>query len=144
MSDDSDDRVECKHCKRVFILLFLFSNVGYKRQNFFHVRIYTKVNSKRLQRNFCRKREGILISLQSYLKFVAFRKSLKLLNLRDWCVDEWNSVAKSFPTISERWSRSFIFIFANPRFSKFKRSIFQLFFSAFFFNFFFHLLKSQL
>ena len=110
---------------------------------FFHFRTH-KVEFEMFAKEFSRKREGILISLQSYLKLVAFRKSLKLLNLRDWCVVEWNSVAKSFPTVSERWSRSSLFIFANPRLSKFKRSIFQLFFSAFFFNFFFHLLKSQL
>ena len=68
--------------------------------------VHTKLNSKRLQRNSPEK--GILISLQSHFKLIIFqKKSLKLMNLRVWYMGEWNSVVKSFPTISERWSRSF-------------------------------------
>ena len=83
--------MECKHCKRVFILLFLLSNGGYKLQNFFHFRTH-KGEFEMFTKEFSRKKEGILMSLQSYLKLIAY---LKLM-------DEWNLVAKSFPTVSER------------------------------------------
>ena len=78
-------------------------------------------------RNVCRgisrKREGMLIKLQSHFKF-NFPKKLKLLNLIVWCMDKLSSVAKSFPTVSKRRSRTF-YIFTNQKFL-FKRFEFNL------------------
>ena len=66
---------------------------------------------------------------------IAFKKSLKLLNLRFWCMDEWNSVTKSFQTPNESWSRSF---FSSLQIQGFQNL------SVPFFHFFFQLLRSQL
>ena len=57
---------------------FLFSNGGYKLQKFFHFHTH-KVEFKMFAEEFSRKREGILISLQSYSKLVAFRTKLKVV-----------------------------------------------------------------
>ena len=65
-----------------------------------------KVEFETFVEEFPEKREGMFINLQSHFKF-SFPKKLKLLNLRVWCMDKWNSVTKSFPTVSKRWSRTF-------------------------------------
>ena len=74
---------------------------------------------------------AVAIIFQVYVRW-----KINVVNLRVWCVDQLNSVSKSFPSLSPRWSRSFFFLLANQRFSKFKRS-----FSAFFFTFFFKFLN---
>ena len=122
--------MECKHCKRVFILLFWFSNGGYKLQIFFHFRTH-KAELEMFAKEFSRKKEEILISLQSYLKLIAFRKNLKVVEserlMCGWMEFSCEIISKSKWKVKSK----FFFIFANPRFSKFKRSIFQLFFSTF-------------
>ena len=57
---------------------FHFTLFAYKRQKFFHFRTH-KVEFEMFANEFSRKREGILISLQSYSKLIAFQKKLKVV-----------------------------------------------------------------
>ena len=59
-------------------LLFLFSNRRYKRQKFFHFRTY-KVEFETFAKEFSRKREGILISLQSHFKLNSCQKKFEVV-----------------------------------------------------------------
>ena len=86
---------------------FCFQTVNRDVKNLFNSGIpYIQGWLRNVCRGISRKREGMLIKLQSHFKF-NFPKKLKLLNLRVWCIDKLNSVAKSFPTVSKRWSRTF-------------------------------------
>ena len=107
-------------------LLFLFSNRRYKRQNFFHFRTY-KVEFETFAKEFSRKREGILISLQSNFKSNSYQKKFEVVESDSWCMNEWNSVAKSFPTVSERWSWIFFHLCKSKVFK-----IYAFHFSSFF------------
>ena len=49
----------------------------------------------------------------------------------------WIQFQNSFLAFKSKVKSKFFFLLTNPRFSKFKRSIFQLFFSTFFSTFFF-------
>ena len=134
--------MECNHCKPLFILPFLFSNEGCKRQKLFHFCTSDKIEFETFAKEFSRKRKGILIHWQSHFKLhnCFQKKNLELLNLRFWCMDEWNSVAKSFRTVSESWSRSFFSSLQIQDFQNLSVPFFNFFFSSFFFQ----LLRSQL
>ena len=109
---------------------FYFQTVNREVKNLFNSGIpYMQGWIRNAFRGISRKREGMLLDFRSHFKF-SFPQKLKLLNLRVWGMDKWNLVAKSFPTVSKRWSRTF-FIFTNQRFWNFKRSIFQLDFQLF-------------
>ena len=104
---------------------FCFETVNRDVKNLFNSGIpYIQGWIRNACRGISRKRERMLLDFRSHFKF-SFPQKLKLLNLRVWYMDRWNSVAKSFPTVSKRWSRNF-FIFTNQRFWNFKRSIFYL------------------
>jgi len=70
--------VECKYCKRVFILLFFVFKKWIQTSKIFYFRTH-EVEFDMFAKEFSRKREGILISLKSYSKLVAFRKKLKVV-----------------------------------------------------------------
>ena len=131
--------MECKHWKRVFVLLFLFSNGGYKLLKFFHFRTH-KVEFEMFAKEFSRKRGGILISLQSYLKLVAFRKKLKVVESeRLMCC--WMEFSCEIISNS-KWKVKSKFSFHLCKSKVFK--IWAFHFSTFFFALFFQLLRSQL
>ena len=68
-------------------LLFLFSNRRYKRQKSFHFRTY-KVEFETFAKEFSRKREGILISLQSRFKSYSYQKKFEVVE-SDSLMYEW-------------------------------------------------------
>ena len=86
---------------------FCFQTVNREVKNLFNSGIpYKQGWIRNACRGISRKREGMLLDFRSHFKF-SFPQKLKLLNLRVWGMDKWNLVAKSFPTVSKRWSRTF-------------------------------------
>ena len=77
---------------------------------------------------------AVAIIFQVYVRW-----KINVVNLRVWCVDQLNSVSKSFPSLSPRWSRSFFFFLQIKGFQNL-----SVHFPLFFFTFFFQVFKSQL
>ena len=125
--------------RKIAIQTFLRGIVG--KQSIAQVERFCRYQTGR--KNFClgsnlvdkNRTSKLKLSSRAFAVAIIFQVhvqwKINVVNLRVWCVDQLNSVSKSFPNLSPKWNRSFFFLLAKQRFSKFKRSIFPFFFQVF-------------
>ena len=91
-----------------------------------------RLNLKKLQMNFPENARDINQHAVTFQ--VVFQKKLKVFeSVRVWCMDQVNSVSKSFFNLSTKWNRSF-FSSCKSKVFKIQAFMFPFFFFAFFFS----------